>query len=174
MDPGPAAGTDELVDVDGAGFPDLLHAETGAHGYQLNQGGLCFDPRLAMPWSPSLALSANGVEVADLDGDGLPDLVARSGADFRATSRTWVTDPCTARDPPRARDSERGRAMTSLRRTYSDLPDWTFEIDEVSAGVYRVKGTDDAGRSVEATGTDPDVLLDDCKRSAARIRGEGR
>jgi hypothetical protein len=64
--------------------------------------------------------------------------------------------------------------MTSLRRTYSDLPDWTFEIDEVSAGVYRVKGTDDAGRSVEATGTDPDVLLDDCKRSAARIRGGGR
>ena len=35
MDPGPAAGTDELVDVDGDGFPDLLHAETGAHGYQL-------------------------------------------------------------------------------------------------------------------------------------------
>ena len=32
-----------------------------------------------MPWSPSVALGASGVEVADLDGDGLPDLVAKSG-----------------------------------------------------------------------------------------------
>ncbi len=61
--------------------------------------------------------------------------------------------------------------MTGLRRTFPELPDWTFEIDEVSAGVFRVRGVDEAGRSVEATGTDPDALLDECKESAAKIRG---
>ena len=49
------------------------------------------------------------------------------------------------------------------------LPGWTFKSEEVSMGVYRVRGVDAAGRSVEATGTDPDALLEDCKRSAIRL-----
>jgi RHS repeat-associated protein len=72
-------GNGELVDIDGDGFPDLLHAETGRHWYYLNEGGLRFGPRVDMPWSPAVALSTSGVEIADLDGDGLPDLVAKSG-----------------------------------------------------------------------------------------------
>ena len=46
---------------------------------------------------------------------------------------------------------------------------WSFEVDEVSAGVYRVCGTDQAGRHVEQTGTDPDALLLECKKAAQRI-----
>jgi hypothetical protein len=54
------------------------------------------------------------------------------------------------------------------------LPEWTFEIDEVSAGVYRVQGVDEEGRSVEVTGTDPDALLDDGRKWAASVRGTTR
>ena len=64
--------------------------------------------------------------------------------------------------------------MTGVRRAAEDLPGWSFEMDEVSAGVYRVRGVDRAGRSVEASGTDPDVLLEACKQAARRIVGSGR
>jgi hypothetical protein len=60
--------------------------------------------------------------------------------------------------------------VTKVKRTSKDLRGWSFEVDEISAGVYKVRGVDEAGRSVEATGTDPDALLEDCKESAARIR----
>jgi hypothetical protein len=60
--------------------------------------------------------------------------------------------------------------MIGLKKTSEDLPGWFFEVDEISAGVYKVRGVDEAGRSVEATGTDPDILLEDCKKSAAKMR----
>jgi len=60
--------------------------------------------------------------------------------------------------------------MSGLRRTFPELPGWTFDLDEISAGVYRFRGVDEAGRSVEATGTDPDALVDECRKSAAKIR----
>ena len=52
---------------------------------------------------------------------------------------------------------------------FNELPDWQFEVDEVSAGVYKVLGKDKSGRNVEVTGTDPDDLLNECKESAARM-----
>ena len=64
--------------------------------------------------------------------------------------------------------------MTGSQRSFSDLPDWRFEIDEVSAGVFRVKGVEAAGRSVEASGTDPDAVLADCKKAAAEMQGRSR
>jgi hypothetical protein len=50
-----------------------------------------------------------------------------------------------------------------------DPPGWTFHVEEVSAGVYLVRGVDTSGRKVEATGLDPETLLADCKQHAARI-----
>jgi hypothetical protein len=50
-----------------------------------------------------------------------------------------------------------------------DLPNWRFEVDEVSAGVWHGRGTDRAGRSVEASGTDPEALLDKLKSWAGDI-----
>ena len=78
--PNPAGGNAELLDVDGDSFVDLLQADAGAHAYYLNQGGLRFSPRIAMPWSPSLPLSAPDVDTGDLNGDGLADLIAKSGS----------------------------------------------------------------------------------------------
>ena len=50
-----------------------------------------------------------------------------------------------------------------------NLENWSFTIDEVSAGVYRVYGSDPSGRSVEADGTDPDALLEQCRVAAAEM-----
>lgn len=59
------------------------------------------------------------------------------------------------------------------KKTFPELPGWAFEVDEVSAGVYRVRGVDEAGRSVESTGTDPEALLASCRSSAGKMRAAG-
>jgi hypothetical protein len=42
------------------------------------------------------------------------------------------------------------------------LPGWTFEVDEVLAGVFRVRAIDESGHSVERTGTDAEALIEAC------------
>jgi hypothetical protein len=64
--------------------------------------------------------------------------------------------------------------MTGVMRTSKTVPGWTFEIDEISAGVYRVHGEDEVGRIVEATGTDPDALLAECQEQASKIANRTR
>jgi hypothetical protein len=56
-----------------------------------------------------------------------------------------------------------------MSRTFPELPEWSFDADEVSAGVYRAVGRDRLGRNVEATGIDPDVLIEDCRRAAREL-----
>ena len=46
---------------------------------------------------------------------------------------------------------------------------WYFKVDEVSAGVYRVDGTDLWGRRVSYTGLDPDEALARCKKDALKM-----
>ena len=56
-----------------------------------------------------------------------------------------------------------------------ELPGWSFEVNEVSVGVFRVYGRDVADRTIEATGTDPEALLRRCTREAAELaRGRPR
>ena len=45
-----------------------------------------------------------------------------------------------------------------MAHEFPDLPGWSFDADEISLGVYRAFGRDRAGRNIEATGLDPDVL----------------
>jgi hypothetical protein len=52
-----------------------------------------------------------------------------------------------------------------------DLPGWIIEVDEVSAGVYKITATDTFGRSVAKVGCDPDSLLADCKKEALLLAG---
>jgi hypothetical protein len=54
-------------------------------------------------------------------------------------------------------------------KKFEELPGWEFEVDEVSAGVYKVKGKDEKGRNVETVGTDLDSLIDKCKKYAMQI-----
>ena len=47
--------------------------------------------------------------------------------------------------------------------------DWAFDVDETSANAYRVTARDLSGRRLERTGTDPDVVLEQCKQDAAAL-----
>jgi len=52
----------------------------------------------------------------------------------------------------------------------NNLAGWTFQEEEVSAGVYRVTGIDHMGRKVQRSGTDPDRLKAECRRDAQDIQ----
>jgi hypothetical protein len=39
------------------------------------------------------------------------------------------------------------------------LPGWSFDINEVSMGVYKVTGTRQLGGKIELSGIDPDDLM---------------
>ena len=56
--------------------------------------------------------------------------------------------------------------------TSSSLPDWTFNIREVSAGAYKIRGKHRLGSTVEISGTDPEKLMEDAKCAAAEIDRE--
>lgn len=60
--------------------------------------------------------------------------------------------------------------MPKSTQTYPEIPSWEFSVEEVSAGVYWVKGCDSLGRSVETTGTDPEKLLSECVEAASKLQ----
>jgi hypothetical protein len=61
-----------------------------------------------------------------------------------------------------------------MARSFQELPDWSFDADEVSPGVYRAFGRDRAGRNVEASGLDPEALIEKCRQAALEIMAENR
>jgi pimeloyl-ACP methyl ester carboxylesterase len=56
-----------------------------------------------------------------------------------------------------------------MRKRFDGLPEWEFEIDEVSAGVYRVVAHDLLGHKVSFTGVDPDALVEECRSAIAQL-----
>ena len=42
------------------------------------------------------------------------------------------------------------------------LPEWLFDIEEISANVYRVWALGPEGQSLEVQGLDPDSLINQC------------
>lgn len=71
----------ELDDVDGDALPDLLVADPaldgGAYSYYPNLDGSSFGTRTVLTSSPSIWLNTPGMQLADMDGDGTSDVVAR-------------------------------------------------------------------------------------------------
>jgi hypothetical protein len=60
-----------------------------------------------------------------------------------------------------------------MKLSFPEIPGRLFEIDEVSAGVYRVFVEDAHGRSVSKTGTDPEALISECKQEVFELIGRG-
>jgi hypothetical protein len=62
-----------------------------------------------------------------------------------------------------------------MKKTFQELPNWTFWANEVSAGCYRVKGRDSIfGSNLELTGGDPDELFDKAKLIAEDMERQVR
>lgn len=49
---------------------------------------------------------------------------------------------------------------------FEELPDWTFDVAEVSTGVYRVIGKNSIGQEITETGIDPELVLGNCRNKA--------
>lgn len=52
------------------------------------------------------------------------------------------------------------------------LANWKFEVEEITAGMYRIRGTRNTGNQVERTSSDPECALVDCKRDAQKLEKE--
>lgn len=75
----------DLIDINGDSLPDLVHTSPidGAHTFYLNNGGGAWQENaVSSAGSPSFLLAADGVMMADMDGDGLADLFVRNGTNF--------------------------------------------------------------------------------------------
>lgn len=69
------------------------------------------------------------------------------------------------------RSKRTGRSTgTDSDKPLPDLPDWRFDVEEVSVSVYRVIGRDNVGRMVAESGEDVDELLLKARRRAAEIQ----
>ena len=71
----------DLVDINGDALPDLIHTDPfNGHRYYLNRGQSQWANEATYPAaSPSAYLETPGVQIADADGDGLADLVVKTG-----------------------------------------------------------------------------------------------
>jgi len=56
------------------------------------------------------------------------------------------------------------------RLGFDDLPGWTFSVEERSAGVYVVRGADEAARAVELVGEDQEDLMRRCHADVVNRR----
>jgi RHS repeat-associated protein len=70
----------ELTDFDGDGFPDIVLASTAQHQWARNVGGLRFAAPVPIPNAPNVSLATAGVELADMNADGVADLLAKTSA----------------------------------------------------------------------------------------------
>ena len=104
--PSPAEADAELADLDGDALPDLLIATAGSYRSYVNHDGerwLAGESWTAAE-SPSVSLSTAGVQLADLDADGAPDLIVKSGIDsfryYPEPMRTRFGAPVTVATVP--------------------------------------------------------------------------
>jgi hypothetical protein len=56
-----------------------------------------------------------------------------------------------------------------MEQRFTEIPGWSFDVDEVSANVYKVTAVDGAGRTFEKTGIDPDAVLEEAKQYAGTV-----
>lgn len=62
-----------------------------------------------------------------------------------------------------------------MEKKVLDLPNWTFWINEISVGVYNVKGRDAIfGANLDLTGEDSESLLKQAKETAANMDRQTR
>ncbi|HEY6722421.1 MAG TPA: toxin TcdB middle/N-terminal domain-containing protein, partial [Polyangiaceae bacterium] len=97
----PADGDTTLADLNGDSLPDLLVAEAGSYQSYVNQDGLGWSAGNVWKDSvtPSVSLSTDGAQLADVDGDGAIDLLVKSAADeFRYFPGLGATEFAASRD----------------------------------------------------------------------------
>jgi hypothetical protein len=59
-----------------------------------------------------------------------------------------------------------------VKTANSPLPNWQFDLTEVSGGVYKVVAVHAAGTRIEMTGTDEKRLIEEAKSAALKMELE--
>jgi len=62
------------------------------------------------------------------------------------------------------KDRTYDHSMNTLNRS-----NWTYQIDQIGAELYVLKGVDDRGHQVDSVGMDPDMLEEDFFEAAQKI-----
>ena len=194
----PGEANASLADLNGDALPDLLIAEAGAYRSYINLDGASF--ATGQDWtaedSPSVSLSASGIQLADVDGDGAIDLLAKSGtSSFRYFAAPQETSFAEVRTIPTVPNISWEDANTRLvdidgdRRTdalYTDstglyvaynqkgedwaLPELVGPIDEAQELLF-------ASKDVELCDINGDSLRDLCVLRSGSLQyylGRGR
>ena len=56
-----------------------------------------------------------------------------------------------------------------MKMELPELPGWSFEIEELPAGVHQITATEKGGRTFVMKGTDYETLLSECREEAAAL-----
>lgn len=56
-----------------------------------------------------------------------------------------------------------------MKKVFAQLPNWTFDLNEVSADVYQVIATHVAGCCTEVKGTEPDKIMEQAIVNATKM-----
>jgi len=59
-----------------------------------------------------------------------------------------------------------------MKKVFQDLPNWSFDMDEVSAGIYEIIGRDSVGHCISAKGVDLNALIEECRCEAIKLAGQ--
>ena len=55
-----------------------------------------------------------------------------------------------------------------------NLPNWTYQIKQIGAGLYVLHGVNNCGHQVDSVGTDSDILEEDFLEAAQKIDRSAR
>jgi len=63
-------------------------------------------------------------------------------------------------------------SFRTVKTANSPLPNWQFDLTEVSCGVYKVVAVHATGPKIEMTGTDENRLIEEAKTAALKMELE--
>ena len=111
----------EIIDLNGDSLPDIIHTESGNHQYYLNEGNNKWGSKQYVTESPLANLSKDGTQLADIDGDGLADLL-----DWRGSS------PTTYRYYPNHGENWWGDSVFFANNPSFDFEDVNIELVDIN------------------------------------------
>ena len=59
-----------------------------------------------------------------------------------------------------------------MDKNWLDAEGWTYDVEQISLGVYEIVATNGAGYSVRMKGEDPASLIEECRKSALLVVAE--
>jgi len=168
-------GQADFLDVNGDALPDVFHTDNGQHYYYLNPGNDSFTVRQTMDSCPPLSLASDNTTLADLDGDGLTDLVNKAGSDLLVLYRnmgngSWATGVQYNTSPPlfelnnpstRLFDADFDKKIDVVRSNSDG--DWVFCFNKGNAqgGDWECTGSVPMGFPPQIVFDNPSVRLAD-------------